>query len=131
MLFVRIVFVGISFISSIVLAFVITESSIILAKYLPFYMLQDAKYIFFARIMFFRIFKLTSTFIVIALLYFLPSNLLMHSHDICFVTVLDSFIPVIMLKTFRFKSSVLFGTHTLLDRSLGVLQHLPKLSANG
>ena len=34
----------------------------------------------------------------------------------------------------RFKSSVLFGTHILLDKSLRVLQiptHLSKLTANG
>ena len=41
------------------------------------------------------------------------------------------FILVIMLKTFRFKSSVLFGTHNLLDKSLRVLQlptHLSNLT---
>ena len=35
------------------------------------------------------------------------------------------------LNTFRFKYSVLFGTHTLLDKSLRVLQlwtHLSKLT---
>ena len=39
-----------------------------------------------------------------------------------------------MLKTFRFKCSVLVGTHTLFDRSLRVLQlltHLFKLTGNG
>ena len=36
-----------------------------------------------------------------------------HLHDTCFVNVLDSFIPVIILKTYKFKSSVSFGTHTL------------------
>ena len=40
-----------------------------------------------------------------------------------------------MLEVFRFKSSVLFGTtHTLLDKSLTVLQlpaHLSNLTANG
>ena len=39
-----------------------------------------------------------------------------------------------MLNTLEFKSSVLFGTHTLLDLSLRVLQfltHLSKLNANG
>ena len=40
-----------------------------------------------------------------------------------------------MLKSFRFKSSLLFGTHTILeDRSLKALQflgHLSKLHANG
>ena len=39
-----------------------------------------------------------------------------------------------MLNTLRFKSSVLFGTHTLLDKSFRVLQfptHLSNLIANG
>ena len=62
------------------------------------------------------------------------SNLHFNSHDICFVNVFDSFVSVIMLKIFRFKSSVFFGTHALLDRPLRVLQlltHLSKLMANG
>ena len=37
--------------------------------------------------------------------------------------MLDLFIPEIMLKTLRFKPCVLFGTHTLLDKSSIVLQH--------
>ena len=52
----------------------------------------------------------------------------------CFVNVFDSFIPVIMLNTFRFKFSYLFGTHTLFGKSLRVLQlptHLSNLTANG
>ena len=52
----------------------------------------------------------------------------------CFVTVLDSCIPVIMLSTLRFESSVLFGTHTLLDKSFRLLQlptHLSNLTVNG
>ena len=47
--------------------------------------------------------------------------------------VFDSYIPVIMMNMLRFKSSVLFGTHTLLDKSLRVLKlltYLPKLIAN-
>ena len=39
-----------------------------------------------------------------------------------------------MRNTLRFKSSVLFGTHTLLDKSFRVLQfptHLSNLTANG
>ena len=39
-----------------------------------------------------------------------------------------------MLNTLKFKSSVLFGTHTLLDKSLRVLQlptDLSSLTANG
>ena len=38
-----------------------------------------------------------------------------------------------MLEVLRLKASVLFGTHTLLDKSLRVLQllmHLCKLTAN-
>ena len=45
-----------------------------------------------------------------------------------------SFFHVTILKTCIFKSSVLFGTHTLLDKSLRVLKlptHLPYLTANG
>ena len=64
----------------------------------------------------------------------LTSNLHLHLHDICFVNVFDSFIPVIMLNTLRFKSSVLFGIHTLLDKSFRVVQpptHLSNLTANG
>ena len=39
-----------------------------------------------------------------------------------------------MLKTLRFKSSVLFGMHTLLDKSIRVLRlpkHLSNLTENG
>ena len=63
---------------------------------------------------------------------FFPSDLHLHLCDLGFV--FDSFIPVISLNTLRFKSSVLFGTHTLLDNSLRVLQlptHLYNLTANG
>ena len=51
-----------------------------------------------------------------------------------FVNVFDSSIPEIMLKTLRFISSVLFGMHTLLDKSFRVLQlpkHLFNLTKNG
>ena len=39
-----------------------------------------------------------------------------------FVNVFNSFIPVTILKTYKLKFSVLFAIHTLLDRSLRVLQ---------
>ena len=66
-------------------------------------------------------------------LHFFPPNLHIQSHDLCFVKIFDSFILVIMLEVLRLKASVLFGTHTLLDKSLRVLQllmHLCKLTAN-
>ena len=46
----------------------------------------------------------------------------------------DSFIPVIISKKRKFKSSVLFEIHILLARSSRVLQlpvHLFRLTANG
>ena len=43
-------------------------------------------------------------------------------YDICFVNFFDSFIPVVILKTVKFKFYVLFGKRTLLNRSLRVLQ---------
>ena len=51
-----------------------------------------------------------------------------------YVKIFDSFIPVIMLNTLRFKSSFLFRTYTLLDKSLRILQiptHPSNLTANG
>ena len=66
-------------------------------------------------------------------LHQIPSNLHLHSHDICFFYVFDLFIPVFKLNTIRFKFTVLFGTHTLLDKTLRLLQlptHLSNLTAN-
>ena len=51
----------------------------------------------------------------------------------CFVNIFNSFTPVIMLNIIGFKSSVLFGRRTLLNKSLRVLQlpaHLSYLTAN-
>ena len=64
---------------------------------------------------------------------FLPSNLHLDLHDKCFANTFDSFILVIMLNMLRFKSSVLFGKHTLSDKSLKLLEiptHLPNLTTN-
>ena len=58
----------------------------------------------------------------------------LHLHDIYFVNVCDLYIPVIMVNTLRFKSSVLYGTNTLLDKPLTILKlptHLSKLPENG
>ena len=51
--------------------------------------------------------------------------------EICFVNVFDSFILVIILNTFKFKSFVLFRTHILSRISSRVLQLLSKLTLNG
>ena len=83
------------------------------------------------------VFKLISTFFVILLIIlitFLPSNVHLGLHNICFVNVFNSFIPVIMQNTPRFKSSILFGTHTLLDKLLRLLElpkHLSNLTSYG
>ena len=74
--------------------------------------------IFFTYMM---LFTITLTFMVslpLTWITFFPSNLHLHLHDICFVDVFDSFIPVIMLNILRFKYSVLFATHILLQKSL-------------
>ena len=74
--------------------------------------------------MFFRIFALAPTFIVIPILIRVTFFTITFTF-ICF-NVFDLFIPVIMMNTL--KSPVLFGTHTLLDRSLRVLKLLTNLS---
>ena len=54
--------------------------------------------------------------------------------EICFVNIFDSFIPVVILKTLKFKSFVSFRTHALLGRSFRVLQllmHQSNLTGNG
>ena len=55
-------------------------------------------------------------------LHFFPIKSNLHLHDISFAKIFDVITHVIMLNALRFKSSVLFGTHTLLDKSLRVLQ---------
>ena len=67
-------------------------------------------------------------------LYLLPSNSQLHSHEICFLSVFDSFIPLIMLNSFSFTFSILFGTHILPNGSSILLQfpsHLFILMMNG
>ena len=59
--------------------------------------------------------------------HFFPSNLHLHLHDMPFAKIFESYIPVITLNMLELKSSFLFGTHTLLDKSLRVLQ-LPQLT---
>ena len=80
------------------------------------YILQDSKYIYiFLHTWFLYSHKHLSLFHFWFGLYFLLSNLPFHLCVMGFVNVFDSFLPVIISKTIKFKSSVLFGTHTLLD----------------
>ena len=75
-------------------------------------------------------YNLASTFIIT--ISTIKSTFAFAWYMFCYVS--DSFIPAIMLKALRFRSSVLFGTHTLLDKSLRALQlstHLSKLTASG
>ena len=127
------------FVSSINSSHIITKSSTIPPSYLPFFPTTCCwipNIISFTHVMFFRIFKLTPTSLFLFWFesHFLTSNLHLHLHDVYFFNVVYSFIPVTMFKTLRFKSSALFGTHAILNRSSGVLQlptHLSKLIANG
>ena len=104
---------------------IIAESSIILAKYFTFSKIHVVGFYTYFLLdiwCFLHSHQHLSLFHHWFELHFVPSSLHLHLHHICFVNVFDSFIPVIMLKTLRFKSSVLFGTHALLDKSLIVLQ---------
>ena len=124
------------FVASIISSHVISESPIILSKYLPFsqvHVLRFQIYIFSHTKMFFLIFALTSTQFFIPLLiwiHFLPMNLHLHLNDIYFINVFYSFVLVIILKTLKFTSFVLFEAHVLLDVSSRLLQlslHLSQL----
>ena len=61
--------------------------------------------------MFFSIFALVRTFIIIPILIrvtFATIKLTLHSHNICFAYIFDPFILVRMFKTLKYKSPVSF-----------------------
>ena len=134
-------FVGIVFISSlydsIISSHVISESSIIPAKYFTFlqiHALGFQTYSFSHVWCFLHSHWHLSLFNYWFELHFVPTTLHLHWHDMWFFNVLDSFISVSLLNTLRFQSSVLFGTHIFLDKSFRVLQlptHLSNATANG
>ena len=134
-------FVGIVTISSsnyfITSPQIIAESTITLAKYFPFsqiHLLGFQTGFFSHTWIFLHSHRHLSLFHHWFELHFFPSKLHLYSHEMCFVNVLDLFIPVIKLKKPRFKSSVLLGIHILLDKSLIVLhlaKHLSNLTENG
>ena len=64
-------------------------------------------------------------------LNFLPSNLRFHSHEKCFINVFYSFIPFIILNTFKLPSSILLGVYIMSNESSAVIQfpsHLSRLT---
>ena len=80
-----------------------------------------ANIIVFAHMMLFQIFTLTSRFIPLVIWIKFSTTKFKFTftwYMLCWCFLL---IHVIILKTLRFKSSILFGMHTLLDRSLRVL----------
>ena len=56
-----------------------------------------------------------STFDPSYIFFFLLSNIYSLFDVICFVSVPDSFISVVVLKTFSIKPSVFLGIHTILN----------------
>ena len=127
-------FVGIVFISSsyyfITSSQIIIESSTILCLF-TITCNRITNIFFFTYIMFYiNIYRYSS----IDLTHILFHQFYIYAHEICFENVFDSFVPIIMLHTLKFKSFLLFGIHTLLDKSLRILQlptHLSNLTANG
>ena len=143
--FVEIVFVGIACVTSssdlpttsIISSQVITESSIILSRYLPFPQVEVLEFQIWpsshawSLFWFFHWHWHNYLFHFWSKLHFLLSNLFLHSWDIFFVY---SAILADILKTLKFTSSVLFETHVLPDVPLRVLQLpllLSKLTING
>ena len=121
---------------SIISLHVIAEWTIIRIFYFHNYLNMDFKYNLFQTddIFYTHINIYCCSRIDLSYISFHQSNTSLHSHNKCFVTVIDSFIPVIMLNTLRFKSCVSLGSYTLLDKSLRVLQlstHLSNLTRNG
>ena len=109
---------------SITSSIAITESSIILAKYFSFWQIHVLG---FQTYSFSNIWCLWQSHWHLSFFHhwfdlnFFLSSLHLYLHEICFANVFDSFIPVMMLKTLRFKISVLFEIHSLLDKSVRVL----------
>ena len=121
---------------------VITTSSAILCKYL----LISQAYVLGLQIQLFSYIYMTFCWIFLLLLtqFFIPilisitfstiKFIYFKSHELCFVNVFHSFVLLIILKSISFTSSVSFGKHVLLAKSLRVLRrrwHLSKLIING
>ena len=93
------------------------SSSIRIANYSPFFTTTCIK---IRNITFTHKHQHLSLFHLWFQLHFLPSNLHLHLPVISFIKIFNSFFPVNLIKTCIFNSYVLFGTHTLLDKSLRV-----------
>ena len=80
------------------------------------------------------IFTLTLTYLIILLLIriaFVLMTLHLQSHQICFVTVLASFLFFIILNTLTFTSFVFLETNIFGDKTLQLSLHLTKLIMSG
>ena len=127
-------FAGIFFLFVFIFSwYIVAASPIILSKYFPFSHLHAAgfqiKFLSKIHCFFSHFYTYIDIYYYLFELHFPPSNLPLHSHDICFVNVSNSFFLLIMRKTLPFKSSVLFGSHTLL-RVLQLPTHPSKITAN-
>ena len=110
--------VWLSFCSApIILPHLIAESSIALAKYFRFSKLHAVGFKT-NYISYIWCFVHSNQYLLLFHLWFeldFVTSLNSHLHETCFANVFDLFISVIRLNKLRFKSSALFGIHTLLD----------------
>ena len=113
-----------------------SESSNILAKYSAFYQLHVPAFQVVSFLQALCYFGFLHSHRHLFLFHFWPLfhtlyliYIYLHLHDMCF-NILESFITFIISKRIKFKCSVLFGTRSLLDRLLTILQlpvHLSKV----
>ena len=138
------VFVGFFIVVSIISSHIITESSIVLSIHSPFSQVLVAGfqiwYFFMHFSFFFFFFFFFCTYSYLHYIYhysmFDLSYIFFHQTYIyiCMmhVNIFVSFIPVMILKTFKLKSSVLFGTHSIRQIIKSITtSHTTKLTANG
>ena len=144
--FIKILWNGFCFVSCVFLtsSHAITELFIILAKYFSFsqiYLLGFQTYSFLHTWNFYTYFNIYCYSTIIWITFFsIKFTFTSAWYILCYLSypilchIFDSFISVIMLNTFWFKFSVLFGVHTVLHKSLGALQfqtHLSNLIQKG
>ena len=110
---------------------IITESSVILAKYFPLSQIHVAGLQLWSFSHYVMIFTLTSTFVFPKLIWitFFPSNLHLHSDYTSFVKIVDSLFPIILLKTCIFQYCFILNTYSL--KVLQIPTYLSNLTTTG